>query len=388
MKTIHRTYRYALLPNKVQQTLLDKHFGCVRYIYNYFLNQHKEQYESLGKPDNYYAQARSLVALKKQEETIWLKEVNSQTLQFALRCLNTAFTNFFSAKAEAPVYKCRKKKNSFTVPQFARVEGDRLHFPKFNSGIKINLHRSLQGEIRRCTLSRTPTGKYFVSILCEVAHTPTNPTGKRCGVDLGIKDFAVTSDDVRFKNGRYFQTYQRQLAKAQRHLSRKVKGSNNRNKQRLKVAKIHEKIANTRLNTLHQVSTQIINEYDIIAVEDLNVKGMMANHKLAKHIADASWGTFLRLLEYKAAWNDKRFVKISRWFASSKTCNECGWVNKELKLSQRVWTCANGHVLDRDLNASKNILKEGLKIISSGTGENTCRDLHKPSHCGKGVDEA
>jgi len=283
---------------------------------------------------------------------------------------------------------CRKKKNSFTVPQFARVEGDSLHFPKFNSGIKINLHRSLQGEIRRCTLSRTPTGKYFVSILCEVAHTPKGSTGKRCGVDLGIKDFAVTSDDVRFKNGRYFQTYQRQLAKAQRHLSRKVKGSNNRNKQRLKVAKIHEKIANTRLNTLHQVSTQIINEYDIIAVEDLNVKGMMANHKLAKHIADASWGTFLRLLEYKAAWNDKRFVKISRWFASSKTCNECGWVNKELKLSQRVWTCQNGHVLDRDLNASKNILKEGLKIISSGTGENTCRDLHKPSHCGKGVDEA
>jgi len=252
-----------------------------------------------------------------------------------------------------------------------------LILPKFKSGIKINLHRPIQGAVRHCTVSKTPTGKYFVSILCAVQHQPVKPTGKCCGVDLGIKDFAITSDGVRFRSGRYIQTYRRKLASAQRHLSRKKKGSSNRNKQRLKVAAIQEKIARTRGDMLHKVSTQIIKEYYIIAVKDLHVKGMMANRKLARHIADASWGTFIWLLEYKAQANDKQLVKISRWFPSSKTCHVCGWINHELKLKEREWTCPNGHVLDRDVNASINILKEGLRILSSGTGENTCRDLNK-----------
>ena len=226
-------------------------------------------------------------------------------------------------------------------------------------------------------MSKTPSGKYFVSILCAVRHQPLEPTDKCCGVDLGIKDFAITSDGVRFSSGRYIQTYCRQLAMAQKHLSRKKKGSSNRNKQRLKVAAIQEKIAGTRRDMLHKVSTRIVNEYDIIAVEDLNVKGMMANRKLSKHIADASWGTFVRLLEYKADWNDKQVVKISRWFPSSRTCHECGWINEDLKLSERAWTCPNGHNLDRDINASRNILEAGLKIISPGTGDYTCRDPSK-----------
>lgn len=358
---------------------MDKHFGCVRFVYNHFLNERKEQYQANKKSDNYYAQAKTLTELKKQEETAWLKEVNSQSLQFALRCLDTAYVNFFRGNAKFPRFKSRKKKNSFTVPQFAKLEGGRFFAPKFKEGIKVNVHREVKGKIGKCTLSKTPTGKYFVSILSEEQYQPKEKTGAVCGIDLGLKDFAITSDGVKFKNNRYTKKYARELKKAQQHLSRKQKGSNGFEKQKLKVAKVHEKITNSRMDNLHKVSHQLVSDYDVIALEDLNVKGMVKNHKLAKHISDASWGTFVRLLEYKADWNDKQIVKINRFYPSSKTCNECGWINQDLKLSDRKWICRNGHVLDRDLNAAINILKEGLKIISGGTLDNTDGDSNKTS---------
>ena len=379
MKTIQKTYRFALLPTREQEVLLNKHFGCVRFVYNHFLNERIEQYKESRKSDNYHKQAEFLTTLKRQEETEWLREVNSQSLQTALRNLDTAFVNFFRGNAKFPRFKSKRRKNSFTVPQFVEVKNERLFFPKFKDGIKIIEHRGLQGEVKHCTVSKTPTGKFFVSILCEVQYKPLKPTKKQVGIDLGIKDFAVTSDGFRFENNHHLKRYERQLSKAQKHLSRKVKGSNSRNRQRLKVAAIHEKIANTRLDLLHKVSTQITNEYDIICLEDLNVKAMMANHKLAKHIADASWGTFVRLLEYKASWNDKRVIKINRFYPSSKTCNECGYIHQDLKLSERQWTCPNGHVLDRDINASKNILEEGLRIMGAELSHYTGRALNKTS---------
>lgn len=362
MKTIHRTYKFELLPNKEQKTLLDKHFGCVRYIYNHFLNERKEQYQADKKTDNYYAQAKTLTELKKQEDTIWLKEVNSQTLQFALRSLDTAYVNFFRGNAKFPRFKSRKNKNTFTVPQHTKVVDGRIYAPKFKSGIKVNIRREIKGEIGKFTISKTPTGKYFVSILTEQEYTPSKKTNKSIGIDLGLKDFAITSDGIKYKNNRYTKRYERQLKKAQQHLSRKQKGSNGFEKQKLKVAKIHEKITNTRQDVLHKVSNDIVSNYDVICLEDLNVKGMIKNRKLSKHIADASWGTFVRFVEYKADWNNKTVVKINRWYPSSKTCNVCGYVNQDLNLSIREWTCKNGHKLDRDLNASQNILKEGLKI--------------------------
>ena len=295
------------MPNKEQEVLLSKHFGCVRYIYNHFLNERKEQYLKNKKSDNYQRQAASLTTLKKQDETLWLKEVNSQTLQSALRFLDTAFVNFFRGNAKFPRFKTRKGKNSFTVPQFVEVEGDRLFFPKFKDGIRLTLHRPIEGQVKHCTVSKTPAGKYFVSILCQVRYIPKNPTGKCCGVDLGIKNLLVTSDGMRFKNSRHTRKYERRLAKAQKHLSRKIKGSNNRDRQRLNVATVHEKITNTRLDMLHKVSTQITNEYDIICVEDLNVKAMMVNRKLAKHISDASWGIFAQ-----GCWNTKPIGITSR----------------------------------------------------------------------------
>ena len=290
MKTIHRTYRFELRPTREQKVLLDKHFGCVRFVYNHFLNERKEQYQANKKSDNYYAQAKTLTELKKQDETVWLKEVNSQTLQFALRSLDTAYLNFFRGNAKFPRFKSKKRRNSFTVPQHTKLEGSKIHVPKFKEGIKVNVHREVKGKIGKCTLSKTPTGKYFVSILSEEQYQPKEKTGAVCGIDLGLKDLLITSDGETFKNNRYTRRYERKLAKAQQHLSRKVKGSRGFENQKLKVARLHEKISNTRQDVLHKVSHQLVSDYDMIALEDLNVKGMMSNRKLSKHIAEQVGG--------------------------------------------------------------------------------------------------
>ena len=362
MKKVNKTYKFRIYPNTEQEQNLTKHFGHSRFVYNYFLNQRKEQYLEDKKSDNYYAQAASLTQLKKQKGTEWLKEVNSQTLQFALKSLDSAYTNFFRGNAKFPRFKSRRNKNSFTVPQSGKIIDGKLSIPKFKDGIKIKLHREVLGTIGKMSITRTPSGKYFVSIFTEqeVEQLPTNE--KSIGCDLGIKDFVITSDNKKFKNNRYTKKYARKLKEAQQHLSRKQKGSNGFEKQKIKVAKIHEKIANSRLDTLHKVSYDLVRDNGLIVIEDLNVKGMIKNRKLSKHIADASWGNFVNLLQYKCDWYGRELVKVNRFFPSSKTCNECGWINQDLNLSIREWTCKNGHKLDRDLNASQNILKEGLKI--------------------------
>jgi len=211
VKNIHRTYKFELLPNEEQKTLLDKHFGCVRYIYNHFLNERKEQYQSDKKTDNYYGQAKTLTELKKKEDTIWLKEVNSQTLQFALRSLDTAYVSFFRGNAKFPRFKSRKNKNTFTVPQHTKVVDGRIFLPKFKGGIKVNIHREIKGEVGKFTISKTPTGQYFVSILTEQEYNPKKKTGKSVGIDLGLKDFAITSDGIKYKNNRYTKRYTRKL---------------------------------------------------------------------------------------------------------------------------------------------------------------------------------
>lgn len=363
----NKTYKFRIYPTAEQEVLLAKHFGCTRFVYNHFLNERKEQYQKGKKSDNYYAQAKSLTAIKKNSDTEWLKEVNSQTLQFALRSLDTAFLNFFRGNAQFPKFKSKKHKNTFTIPQFGKLEDGKVIIPKFKEGIKVKLHREVKGKIGKMSITKTPTGKYYVSIFTEQIIEELPKTNKQAGIDLGLKDFVITSDNKKFKNNRYTKKYAKQLKKAQQHLSRKQKGSNGFEKQKLKVAKIHEKIANCRLDTLHKVSTELVKNYDLISVEDLNVKGIIKNRKLSKHIADASWGNFVTLLQYKCNWYGKELIKVNRFYPSSKTCCECGWINQNLNLSIREWTCKNGHMLDRDLNAARNILKEGLKNISAGT---------------------
>ena len=377
---INKTYKFRLFPTKEQEVLLNQHFGHSRWVYNHFLNERKKQYQADKKSDNYYKQAATLTKLKKEEETRWLKEVNSQTLQFALRSLDTTFLNFFRGNAQFPKFKSRKNKNTFTIPQFGVIEEGKINIPKLKDGIKVKLHREVKGKIGKMNITKTPTGKYYVSIFTEQVIEELPKTNKQVGIDLGLKDFVITSDNKRFKNNRYTKKYAKQLKKAQQHLSRKQKGSNGFEKQKLKVAKIHEKIASCRLDTLHKVSRQLVNQYDLISVEDLNVKGMIKNHKLSKHIADASWGNFVTLLQYKCNWYGKQLIKVNRFFPSSKCCSECGWINQDLNLSIREWTCNScGVIHDRDENASRNILKEGLKNISAGTVEYTDGDSNKTS---------
>ena len=376
----NKTYKFRIYPTAEQEVLLAKHFGCTRFVYNHFLNERKEQYQKDKKSDNYYAQAKSLTEIKKKEDTEWLKEVNSQTLQFALRSLDTAFLNFFRGNAQFPKFKSRKHKNTFTIPQFGSISNGLLYIPKFKDGIKINLHRDVVGKIGKMNIAKTPTGKYYVSIFTEQIIEELPKTNKQVGIDLGIKDFVITSDNKKFKNNRYTKKYAKKLKKAQQHLSRKKKGSNGFEKQKLKVAKIHEKIASCRLDTLHKVSYELVRDNGLIVIEDLHVKGMIKNHKLSKHIADASWGNFVNLLQYKCDWYGRELVKVNRFFPSSKTCNVCGWINQNLNLSIREWTCKScGVVHDRDGNASINILKEGLKYTSGGTLDYTDGDSNKTS---------
>ena len=374
MRKINRTFRFRLYPNREQTELIAKHFGCSRYVYNYFLNQRIEQYRLTGKSDNYYVQAKALTELKKNEETAWLNEVNAQSLQFVIRSLESAYTNFFKKRAKFPNFKSKHYKNSFTIPQSASIDGGRLFIRKFKEGIKCRVHRDIKGKIGKVTITKTPSGKYFVSVFTEEEYiTPIKKTDKSIGVDMGLKDLLTTSEGETFKNNRYTKKYECKLAKAQRHLSRKKKGSKGFENQKLKVARLHEKISNSRADYLHKCSISLVRRYDTICIEDLNVKGMTKNHHLSKSISDASWCKFVAMLTYKAEWNDKKVVKVDRYFPSSQTCNVCGYVNKQTKdLSVREWECPECHTRhDRDVNAAINILHFSLNNISSGTGDYT-----------------
>ena len=373
MKVILKTYKYRLLPNKKQEEILARYFGAVRFVYNHFLAERKKQYDKTSKSDNYYAQAKTLTNLKKQEEYSWLKEVNSQTLQQSLRNLETAYTNFFRGNARFPRFKAKKNGGSFNVPQFCSVADGRIFIPKFKGGIKIVEHRPFKGgDVRNMTISVTPSGKYYVSILTQVSYETLQKTNAKVGIDLGLKDLVITSDGKKYSSNKFIKHYSKKLAKAQKHLSRKQKGSNSWNGQRIKVARIQEKIHNCRFDKLHKISTDLIRNYDVICCEDLNVKGMQRNHRLAQAISDASWGAFLSMLTYKAVINEKQVVKIGRYYPSSKTCHCCGWIKEGLQLKDREWTCPScGEVLDRDINAAMNILSEGLRNISAGTVDYT-----------------
>ena len=378
-----KSYKYKLKPSEEQIVLLNKHFGSVRFVYNFFLNERKKEYETNKQSLNYYDNAKSLTELKKREEFSWLNEINSQSIQSSLKYLDGAYNGFFKKRTSFPKFKSKHNKNSFCIPQFVKLENGKLKIPKFKDPIDLILSRSFVGIIKQATISKTPTNEYFVSVLVETEHNKFSKTGKSIGIDLGIKNFVITSDGYKYKNNRYTKTYAKKLKEYQQNLSRKTKGSNRYNKQKLKVATIYKKITNSRIDNLHKVSTELIKKYDLIVLEDLNIKGMIKNHKLSKHISDVSWSKFIVLLTYKAQWNDKKIVKIDRFFPSSKTCNCCGYINQNLKLDMREWICPSCKTkLDRDLNASINILKEGYKQISSGTDDYRRGDEIRPTSVG------
>ena len=369
MKLIHKSYKFRISPDKEQKILLSKHFGATRFVFNRYLNIRKETYLEEKKSLNYYDNAKDLTKLKKEEEFVWLKEINSQSLQSSLRNLDTAYNNFFRRQTQFPRFKSKYDRQSFTVPQSVTIEEGKLSIPKFKKGIDINIHREIEGKLLFATISKSTTGNYYVSITCEVEYTPFEKTNSKIGIDTGIKDLAILSDGKVYENIKTLKTNLKKLKYEQRQLSKKTKGSNSRLKQKSKLARVHEKVTNIRKDYLHKVSTEIIKNHDVICIEDLAVKNMMKNHKLAQAFSDVSLGAFYTMLEYKANWNDKVVVKIDRFFPSSKTCSNCNYINQDLTLKDRKWTCPSCNTIhDRDFNASINIKKQGLKILSgSGT---------------------
>ena len=375
---IYKAYKFRIYPTKVQIDFLNKQFGAVRFIYNYFLNQRDTQFKETGKSDSYYAQTKTLMLMKKQKEFEWLKEINSQTCQQALQHLDAAYLKFFRKETAFPRFKKKKNHQSFCVPQHFKILEKGIIIPKLKSQIKCKFHREIVGEVKSLTISKTPTEKYFVSILVEQENKYQQTTKEKIGIDLGIKDFVALSDGTKYSFSVSKKT--KKLKKLQHYFSKKQKDSKRKEKLRLKIAKNHEKIVNSRLDFQHKLSTKLTNEYQTICLESLKVKNMMKNHKLARVIGEASWYSFVSMLQYKGKWKGCDIIQIDQFYPSSKTCSVCNWKKEDLKLSDRSWKCPNcGTEHDRDINAAKNILTYGLslKSISSGTKDYKRREAKK-----------
>ena len=365
--------KYRLYPTNSQKELIAKHIGSSRFVYNLALETKNTAY--LGYNHNFspFDLIKQLPELKKECE--WLKEVNSQSLQQSIQNMDIAFKKFFKG-AGFPKFKSKHKgKQSFSIPQNVIIENNLLIIPKFKEGIEIVLHREIKGTIKSATISVTPTGKYFVSILVDTnTEMPIKALIKEnttIGVDLGIKTFLVTSDGLEIENPKNLRKAQSKLKYVQRKYS---KNKGKRTKQRL--ALLHEKVVNKRKDFLHKVSTKLIRENQTICLEDLAVSNMVKNHNLAQAISDVSWSTFVTMLEYKADWYGKNILRIGRFAPSSKTCNCCGNINKELTLKDRKWTCSKcNSVLDRDVNASINIKSFALK--NNLSGEHTLKNQNE-----------
>jgi putative transposase len=359
--------KIRLYPNAAQADKLAKAFGCARWYWNNSLAETQKVYQETGKGLGQYQLNARLPQLK--AEIQWLGETHSQVLQSVGLHLSRAFVNFFERRAKYPQFKNKHRKQSIQYPQGVKVvDGCKVFLPKLGH-IKAAIHRDIVGTIKTVTVSKDPSGKYFASILCENndVQPEVNLHGKVLGIDVGLTDLAVTSDGAKFDNPEHLRKAQKNLARKQQHLSRKVKGSNTRNKARLLVAKAHERVANARKDYLHKLSTRLVNENQVIAVEDLHVKGMMKNHKLARAIGDAGWGSFTNMLKYKTARAGKGYIEVNRFFASSKTCSCCLHAQAHMPLDIRTWICDQcGTRHDRDINAAINIRNEAQRMIAAG----------------------
>ena len=366
--TTKRAYRFCFYPDQQQEKLLAQTFGCVRFVYNSILRYRTDAYAQTQETIGYTAANARLTAMKQLPELAFLNEVSSVPLQQCLRNQQTAFKNFFAGRAKYPTFKSKKHRQSaeFTYRAFSFRNGE-LKLAKCDKPLAIKWSRQLPSDPTTITVSKDHAGRYFVSCLCEFDPTLLPVTDKKVGIDVGIKDLFVTSDGFKSGNPRHTAKYAAKLAKYQRRLAKKKLGSKNRLKAKVKVARIHAKISDCRLDNLHKLSHRLVNENQVICAENLAVKNMIKNPKLAKAITDASWGEFTRQLAYKANWTGRTYVEIDPFFPSSKRCSCCGFVKDKLPLNVRSWECPEcGATHDRDLNAARNILAAGLAVLAFG----------------------
>ena len=384
-----RAVKIRLYPNKEQAAMINKLLGCYRVVYNQCLNRKIESYKNNGETENLTTLGRFVHhELLKDDNFIWLREQNTKVLKQAVKDMLAAYKNFFEKHTGYPKFKskhnnkqsCRfelgaiSKRNDYTKYHLSLANIRNVKF-RCNEEYAQYLQKH-HDNIKQATLTKLPCGEYYLSILVDGDLTrKVKETDAAIGIDIGVKDFVITSDGEVFNNLHFKKSETNKIKRLQRQLSRKEKGSNNRNKARIRLAKVYKKINDKKQYYLHAVSNSLIDENQVICMEDLNVKGMLRNHKLAESISEMNFGEFRRILEYKARWYSRRIVFVDRFYPSSKTCHNCGYVNKELTLSDRQWICHQcGGVVERDYNAALNILDEGLRIIGSSTAEFTLVD--------------
>ena len=377
--------KVRIYPTKQQKVLLAQAFGTTRWVWNHFLALTNQTYKETGKGIAKYDMIKQLPQLKKQEETEWLKQTYSQSLQSVCLNLSRAFVNFFEKRAKYPRFKSRHGRQSLIYPQNVRLAANKIYFPKID-WIDAVIHRPIEGSIRTVTITKNCAEQYYASVMFEDGKEKPLPStkGKAIGLDLGLTHFCITSDSQKFDNPRWFKKHERNLKIKQQQLSRTQKGSNNRNKSRLKVARVHNKITRCREDFHHQLSRRIVNENQVLILENLAIQNLVKNHCLAKAISQVGWGQFCTMLKYKAEQEGKIYLEVDRFFPSSKTCHVCLNQVGSLPLDVRNWNCNSCNTIhDRDINAAISLRDEGLRLLTCGTRDKAyCPDV-RPSSGGR-----